>query len=398
MQEAPPSRVSSEDEIDLVDLFLVVWRRKLLLLLVTLASFLTGVAYVSLRTPSYNYVTSFEVGSLLKGDGTQGNKVSVEPIESVKIKLEEVYIPQAIRQIASTYQQLPTLKATVRTHQNSDILLIESKGHEDMQHLYGELHHAIISPVVDQHDEIVSAAQEEYLLGVKKAEVELQILNDPDIYLFSEQVLLGEIEQAKAALSGLNDKKKLLESQKKRLVTMQEILKQQIVQVKKNLQSAYERLPGAATQADDEPKALTFLMLNSQIEQNERRLADLQERLQVKTEDDKQVLENQLLENQRSQDLQKNKVAELQSKLTKLRAERKSNIEQQQNAIDDAKSKIALYRKSNVIGLAQQSLSAEGPGKLIVLMLSCLIGLMGGVFLAFGAEFMGRVRRQQAGS
>lgn len=386
----PPA--CADDEIDLVDLFLVLWRRKVMIVLCTLACLLVGGLYAFTQTQTFRYVTALEIG----GSDTQSGKTLVESTDIVKIKLDEVYIPRAVRQLSPEGSDTPRLKAEAKAQKGSDIVLLSSVGAVEDEGPLEKLHAKITAPLIENHNRMITAAMQEYKLSAERAKLVLHELNDPDIYLFDEQVLKGDIDMAKARLDELENEKELLKAQKKRLLTTQAILKQQVEKTEKQLKAAYANIPEATTEVTDEPKALTFLMLNSQIEQNERRLSDLQERLQVKTEDEKQIYANKLASNLNDIELQKAKVTELQSKLSKLRAERKSEISKQQNAIADAESKMELYEYTKTLGIAQRALAPEGPRKALILALSGVLGLMGGIFLAFGAEFMTKVRRQQA--
>ena len=128
---------------------------------------------------------------------------------------------------------------------------------------------------------------------------------------------------------------------------------------------------------------MTFLMLNNDIQQNENRIALLRERLFVQLENEKQLLKNKFAENLRAHTLQITAVEDAKGKLGKLRTQRLSSIEQQHNVIATAKNKINLYRDTKTLNLAVRSLSPVGTGKSLILALAGMLGLMGGIMLAF---------------
>ena len=138
-------------------------------------------------------------------------------------------------------------------------------------------------------------------------------------------------------------------------------------------------------------------MLNAEIQQNEQKLAALKERLYVKLENEKQNLESQIAKNLRNKELQVTKNDEYQSQLLQFHAKRLSEQEQQCNTIAAAKNKINLYRDAKALNIALRSNKPTGPRKALILALAGMLGLMGGVMLAFFAEFMAKVRAQQAG-
>ncbi|MBN1958133.1 MAG: hypothetical protein JXQ81_02250 [Desulfuromonadales bacterium] len=383
-----------DDEIDLVELFLILWKRKWMIVTLTLCVTVTGGLYSFFKTTSYEYVTTLVVGTILVSEEDQTERIPVEGPEVVKIKLDQVYIPIAVNEFLDETAGR-RLKAETSVQKNSNILLVKSAGPADQRAIYKKFHQLIIDPVIQEHGQLISATLKEYQLMVDRANLKLKELEDPQIFTFDEKVLEGDINEAEFRLVHLDDENKLLQSKQQRLLDTQEILKKQIVKIEKNLELSFAKRPKATQEADDEAKALTFLMINNQIEYNENRLASLQERLYVDLENQKQLLENQIADNRRSRELQKKNVAELQSKLVRMRAIRSSSLDQQKNVIADAESKMDLFQNSSALGLAQRSLEPKGPGKSIVVALAFVLGFMGSIMLAFIAEFMTKVRQQQ---
>ena len=116
----------------------------------------------------------------------------------------------------------------------------------------------------------------------------------------------------------LDDQKKLLLSQDKRLVETQALLRQQIKKVDENLALAHASRPKATAEVGNGAQAMTMLMITNQVEQNEKRLSNLQERLTIGLENQKEVLQKEVAENRRSFDLQKEEISKLQSRLVEL--------------------------------------------------------------------------------
>ena len=393
-QTEPYQRQTADDEIDLVDLFLILWKRKWLIFLTTIICIILGCGYLFYKTESYQYMTTLQIGALFEGESGSGQRNIIEAPEVVKVKLDSVYIPQASKNLMDLHNDR-RMKAESNIQKDSNILLIKSNALLQDAEFIHSFHTQIVNPVLEEHRKILAASMKEFQFQAEQARLRLKELKDPQIYSFEEKVLQNQIRGAQSELTELDDRKILLESKKERLIDTRKIVNEQIRKIEKNLALAYAERPQAKEEVDDEGKALTFLMLNSQIEQNERQLADLKERSQVTIADQKQVLENQLAENRRKYALQKEKISELQSKLKKLQAERLNSIQKQENVIADAESKIDLYQDSRVLGIAQRSFEPEGPGKSLIIALSGILGLMGGVMLAFIAEFMNKVRQQQ---
>ncbi len=393
-QQSNEPHYAAEDEIDLVALFLILWKRKLLIVAIPIVFLFLAGGYVFLKKDTYTYVTAFQIGINVETMGGQTTKKNIESSESAKVKLDEVYIPSAVEKLFARENGL-RLKANAESLKNSEILLLSSVGLLSQQQIIKDFHREIVAPLMAEHLKLVAASMREFELSAERAQLKLKELQDPQIYQFTEKSLQREISAAEAELLRLGDEKKLFQTNKDRLFKTQDILKAQIKKIENNLEFAYKKRSPASDEADDEARALTFLMINNQIEQNENRLAGLQERLYIKIEDQKQILENKISENQRSINLQREKISALQSKLVKLQAERKNNIAQQENILADIQNKMNFFQNSRTLEVAQRGLDKDGPGKIVILVLSLAIGLMGGIMVAFIAEFMSKVRQQQ---
>ena len=383
-----------DNEIDLVDIFLIIWKRKKMIIIFMFLCLLLGGGYSLYKSEQYKYITTFQIGTLIDVKGEQIQKSSIESAEIVKVKFDSVYIPKATKKFMDSNGGR-RLKAESNIQKDSNIIVVKSNGELADEDVLRSFHLQIVAPILADHQQITSASMREFLLQVDSLRLNLEKLKNPQIYLFGEKVLQNEIMKAQANLSELDDKKGLLESQKRRLLETQNIVRGQLKKVEKNLELTYAERLQAKDEVADETMALTFLMVDNQIERSERRLADLKERAQVKIEDRKQVLANQLIENRRQYDRQKEKISELQIKLKKIRAERTSDIQLQKNVIAKAENKIDLYLNSRILGAAQRSVAPEGAGKSLILALAGILGLMGGIMLAFIAEFMTKVRQQQ---
>ena len=65
-------------------------------------------------------------------------------------------------------------------------------------------------------------------------------------------------------------------------------------------------------------------MITNQVEQNKKRLSDLQERLTIGLENQKKVLQKEITENRRAWELKKDEIAKLKSQLIHLKVNRES--------------------------------------------------------------------------
>jgi len=392
-----PHREIADDEIDLVQLFQILLKRKNLIIAVFLICLAAGIGYVLLKKTVYEYTTTIQIGTAVVGNGESAKKTGIEDSPSVKLKLEKVYLPMAVNQLRAKYGER-TATATVKENKKSNILLIESKGLLDDSQFFKDFHTLAINPLIDNHRELIAASKKQYELLAQGAKLILKDLEDPKIFSMDENALKGKIESAQLDLAGIDDQKMLLMARKDGLKETKTLLHQQITQIEKNLTKSYAKRDKVISEVKDEAKAMTFLMLNNDIQQNENLLARLRERLNVGLENESQKIEGQLSENSRKRKLQMTKIDNLKSQLIKFQAQHSSDQEKQRNEISEAENKINLYQDTKALTIAARSVKPVGPSKALILALTGMLGLMGGVILAFFAEFMNKVRLQQVES
>ncbi len=381
------------DEIDLVRLFQIIVKRKSLMLFFLILCLLAGFSYVYVTESIYEYATTLQVGTALSEGKDAINRSQIEGSTSVGLKLEKVYIPAAVLQLEKKYNTR-IAKTKAKEQKNSDIVLITSKGSADDGLLLKELHQAVVAPLIVSHRNMITAPQKKYEILVQRSKLILKDLEDPKLFELKEKSYQRKIEAAQMELSRYDDQKELLLANKVGLAETRKLLDKQINFIEENLKFSYEKRNSAISEATDATKAMTFLVLNNDIQQSENRLAVLRERLHVTLESNKQEIFSELAANQRARKLQVTKVEEAKSQLIQLQTQRLSDQEQQKNTIASAENKINYYQNTKALNVAIRSSAPVGPGKPLILVLAGILGLMGGVILAFIAEFALKVRQQ----
>ena len=388
------SREIADDEIDLVQLFQILLKRKALIIAVALIFLLIGLGYALSKKPVYEYTTTVQIGTVLDGISETPRKIGIEAPLSVRLTLEKVYLPMAINQLSDTFGRSIAIP-TVKENAKSNILLIVSKGSLEDSLPLKKLHALAVSPLIDSHGKQIAISKKQYEILAQRAKLILKELEDPKIFALDENTIKGTIESVQSDLDGLDDQKTILLTQKKGLKETRKLLLDEIVQIEKNLKVSYAERGRAVSEVKDEAKAMTFLMLSSGIQKDENRLAALRERLNVALDNEEQIVEGQLADNIRQRKLKTTKVSELKSQLTQLQAQRSSEQDKQRSQIDEAENKINLYQDTVILGLVSRSSSPVGISKSFMVVFSGILGLVGGVVLAFFSEFMVKVQKHQ---
>jgi uncharacterized protein involved in exopolysaccharide biosynthesis len=329
------------DEINLVDLWLVLMKRRTVIAMTVGLCLLAGILFALLLPPKYQYSTSIEIGTRL-------NDANIDVIESpdtLLAKIQESYIPLARQKYLAEHSELKGVpKIDAKIPKDSQIIVLSGTGPQSDGAVHKALQQAVVDMVKKDHGRMVDVMRKE-----------------------------REILESKATtkLAELKDEAKLIQAREKRLGDISKLLTGQAEEVRADLARAKADRAKAIKQTRDESRALTLMMLDNGMQQYRQRLADIDERLKIKLVDSRDALAKQLADNQRAQ-------------------------ANQQETISKLKIQLANLRETRALSPSMRSPDATGPGKVVVVFLSLLLGLMVGIFGAFLLEFMAKVRQQVA--
>ncbi len=328
-----------EDEISLVDLWLVLAKRKKLILATIIAFSVLGVGAALLLPKNYAYRTTIEIGTRLEGERT----VLIEGVESVLAKVNETYIPLAqhqYREKNNDDDELHEIKASIP--RKSHIIVLASKGKEAKAEVYKALHLAVVEGLKQNHARILDVVRNNLALEKNKAERDLE-------------------EKAQQV--------KVIGAELKRVDISAGLASKQIKESESLIKNAKQNRTKAIREARDEARAMTLLMLDNEVQQNHTRLARLEERLHVDLADKRDKLEKSLADNKRSQ-------LNVKDNITRIKLQIANTFLQETRAVVPA----------------MQSIKPGGLSKKALVMLSIVLGGMVAVFAAFFMEFLGKVR------
>jgi len=157
-----------DDEISLVDLWIAISRRRKLVLAVFILIVLAGLTAAFALPKSYTYSTAIEISKYWGGSGY----AQLEKPESVKSKLENVYIPQVT---LSENKEKP-LEVSVENPKNSPLIVLKSKAPEVDTERVQAVHEGIVQAIAKEHAEQLSRLREIYESLLKAAQAEVQAL------------------------------------------------------------------------------------------------------------------------------------------------------------------------------------------------------------------------------
>jgi LPS O-antigen subunit length determinant protein (WzzB/FepE family) len=334
-----PAPYYYEDEISLIDLWLVLVKRKYLLMGILAVFVVVGLVLALVTPKKYNYSTSIEIGSRV----SSGNTQPIENPETVLAKIQESYIPL----IQHGYRkQNPaddgSYGISARIPKGSQIIVLQSEGPEQVGDIYKRLQQNVVNQVKDDHQRI---------LGIIRKELEIKR------------------NEAMNKLEDLKETGQFLVARESRLTSLTQLLQDQIKGAKNDLELAEKNRRRAVAGATNASKAMTLLMLDNEVRQQRERLAKLEERLMVDIAEGQDRLANEISDNTRQQQTQKDKIARIEAEL---------------NNLVETKALVP----------PMQSTEPTGMGKKMIVILALVLGSIIAIFAAFFAEFLQKARQQ----
>lgn len=376
------AQTHQQDEISLVDLWLILAKHKWVFAGVFLVVFALGVGYAFFKPITWQYSTLVEIGARLVGE-------EIEPIESpssVVAKLEKGYVPQAQQEYYTAFPADNAFYAVkVNAPQNSALVTLQSTGQEDTQSAYIAIHQAAVDALLEDHARIVEVIRQGLktrLIGQQNA---LQNLIDQAKLLEQQFIRLQETQANEMA--SLKAEATLLKAEKARITETEKLLQQQIEKYEQLIASAEENRPRAIKEADSEARAMTLLMINNQIEQSRNRLTDLRERLTIGIPRQRDQLAEKIANNLRDQQNLENQHANERDTLQQRIADNLRAQSETKAKIEETQLDIANLQQTRVVSMATQSLKPAGLGTKALLLLSAILagflGLLAVFLLAF---------------
>ena len=392
------TQCDNSDEIDLVDLWLMLARHKVLILLSIVVLTGAGIGAAFLMTEKYSFSTSIDVGRIFsEGSGGQdGNVELIEPVDTTLAKLTESYIPMVQgRYVAANQLDKAGVNVSVSIPKGSHLLVLQSRGPLDAHSVHKEVHEAIIAALQEDHRQLTDELKKRLETTLAKASLRLAELEDPRLFAVKERELSDRIDAGKRHLTTLSEKRGMISTSIKEIAKLKTILEDERKKIQETLEKNMTARIQAAKEANNPANAMTLMMMDNQIQQNQSRLQVLQERLEIGLAAEHRKLELDLNDNQRATEAQKAEIEQLQLQKTKLDIDREKEINEQKQTIAQMEHNITLIKNSKALALAVRSVGSVGSKKSMVMALSAVLGAMMGLFLAFAAEFRQRVRAKR---
>ena len=202
---------STEDDISLLDLALVLVKRKKLISLIFTGFIVLGIAAALLTPKKYNYSISLEIGSNI----ISGSIKPFESPETLLAKIQHVFIPQALNEQRQTSPEDKTkYKITASIPKSSAIIVLEVKGTEDEADFLKSLLQRITQKAIFDHSRIYNSIRDNVASRLKQTTTELEMLKKTDDNETEVATQQNLIELYSSQLANLRETREILPAMK----------------------------------------------------------------------------------------------------------------------------------------------------------------------------------------
>lgn len=197
---------SADDGISLIDLAMVLVRRRKMIAVITTFIILSGMAAALLASKSYTFTTSIEIGSQI----INGTVKSFESPQTLLAKLQYSFIPQTLNehQLSNPADE-KKYKIIVRVPKNSDIIVLEAKGAEEQADLLSGLLQNITQKAAHDHSRIFESVKRNLLSQLEQTRTKLANLGSSANNHAEEAILQSSIEGYSSQLANLRNTREI---------------------------------------------------------------------------------------------------------------------------------------------------------------------------------------------
>ncbi|MCG5547588.1 hypothetical protein [Halorhodospira halochloris] len=441
---------TADDEISLIDLWLVLLRRRWVIVGVFAATTALGSAYALTQDSEERFVTPVQIGQYMD---EEGNINSLEPAQQLVTRLSESVLPAMRHRLATelaeedpdldTHQEAapPSIKVTLPDEENHEgLLLLRSSAplantpevelfHNNVLDLINEQHNNLLdiektrfeSIIANEKMEIDELIAERYQ-RLQDLENKLEGAKDDIDEIASEhsiqkQKLEHHIADAEARIEGFEKQQEQIQEKIARLEQRREFLQGRETTLSELISDFRPAELRSLEDTESLSNVATGMMLRGSLTANlHYQLSAVREELSLGLDERRSELEDRLLRNQynlqtvqRELAERRNEAAQLEDRFERKKSEAERKLAERELRLEQFEERFdrEVQRKRNELRVLErrqdhfQPTSASviaaniGSGddrRSLIAALSAVLGLMLGVFGAFFAELHNRAR------
>jgi len=372
-----------DDEINLVDLWVTLAKYKSIFLKVAIGLLVIGVFLIYfMHKDSYEVVSTVQIGGYISA---MGEERPIEVPESLISKVTDAIEPSFTNQWIKKEKYEKQVKTDVSNPKSSSIILIKNKVSEDELALFIAYQKQLALVILKDHDGIIQSLQAGLLSNLAIANLKLNELENPlflkialkgiEIKVDAEKIKLKKLQDkeffgikknqfknkiitAKQTLNLIKGKAGVINKKLANLDESKKIIKKNIDELQQLIIAAHKNKKKSLSKAT-ELSAMSLLLIDNEIQQNQNRLLTLEERYYVDIENERSTLNEAMQSNKAQQISQRNKMAILDEQFQELLLDNELKVAQQQLTIDKVLLSIdkKKFQTKNMIAQQKQKLN-----------------------------------------
>ncbi|MBU2722941.1 Wzz/FepE/Etk N-terminal domain-containing protein [Acidithiobacillus ferridurans] len=341
------AQLEGSDEISLYEIYLILKRKRILILSVTvLCAFVAG-AYSFIKPTNYTYQACAQMG-VIDRDNT-GQPIFIDSPQSAIAQLNNAYIPSVVDTFVKKHKlKLNTVDFMTFNPKDSSMVCIKTKAPKSIGGSVTNIQNASLQRLVDNNSRLAAVSMASAETNLKKSQSAAQTLSSK----------IANVVDQEHAVSG----------ELSLLKTKDAVLQNQIGGISQEISRMRPLVEKASKNVHDNATALTMMIQNNQVAQERQQLFNLEMERSVALPKEQIGLLNQMNKLKRQE--------------TNLNAQIAANSAQ----IELDKASIKALQSTHIVRPSSPSIEPVGPGKAVFIVLGALVGLMLSVFYALLAN------------
>lgn len=385
-----PANYAPADEIDLVDLGVMFWRRRWVIIGVAGVLIVLSILAAIFKSPTYEYTTTIELGSIVSQTGTL---VPVMDAQSAANMLQNSYIPAATAQYVQgkgAGSFIP--KFTVSSNSTGSAVVFSCKAKERLGAACTSVEENAAAEFVKNNSRGLETVRSNLRAELSAAKLDLQSLQDPAVFGVQKLAAEKAIADAKADLATLQSAAGVLKINKDKLEASAVLYQKQADELQAHIADVRKAAIASAKQTSDPTQAMANLLLGTETQRSVNLLNDIQQKLTVTLPEQLAMVDKNLADNARSQILQRQVISQNELALQKLLFSHGQDIQSQNITIGKLQTQLSNIQDTRVLGDALRSVKPVGLTRGAILGIGIIISLLLGFFAAMAAGYVEQVR------
>ena len=344
-QQAP---LEGSDEISFYEIYLILKRKRILILSVTaLCAFVAG-AYSLIKPTNYTYQACAQMGVI--GRDNLGQPIFIDSPQSAIAQLNNAYIPSVVDTFVHKAKKLKFNTVDFKTFnpKDSSMVCIKTNAPKFLGGSVTKIQNASLQRLAENNSRLAAVSMASAETNLKESQATAQTLS--------------------SRISNVIDQERAVSGELSLLKTKDAVLQNQSGSISQEISRMRPLVQKASNDVHDNATALTMMIQNNQVAQERQQLFNLEMERSVALPKEQIGLLNQMNTLKRQE--------------TNLDAQIAANTAQ----IELDKASIKALQTTHIVRPSSPSIKPVGPGKAVFIVLGALVGLMLSVFYALLAN------------